>query len=253
MLQKKAIISYLGIDKSDMCIIRSMFQRVMWLQKVFILRMLRADTNPDILLINADNKEALNVWRQVKSQKNCISIMLSSSGQYFKDAITLQRPIVLKQFERILESIATTDKIHGLNEDMLSESLDVLVVDDSLPVRQYMEQKLPQLYSSKVRMDFAASGEESARKVRKNVYDIIFLDVVMPGVDGYKVCKWIKANSVAHVVMLTSKGSPFDKIRGAMSGCNAYLVKPPDDDSLKDILENYNSKIRKRDYTLQAS
>ncbi len=253
MLQKKAIISYLGIDKDDMRIIRNMFQQIKWLQKIFILRMLRADTDPDILLINADNKEALSIWRQIKSQKNCISIMLSSSGQYFKDAITLQRPIELKLFERILESIAATDKIHGLNENMLSDSLDVLVVDDSKPVRKYMEQKLPQLYSSKVTMDFAASGEESARKVRKNVYDIIFLDVVMPGVDGYKVCKWIKANSVAHVVMLTSKGSPFDKIRGTMSGCNAYLVKPPDDESLKAILENYNSKIKNQQYAQQAS
>jgi len=253
VIQNRATISYLGIEKQDMRIIRNMFQLVKWLQKVFVLRIFRPNIDHDILLINADNKEALDVWRQIKSQKDCISIMLSTSGQQFKDAITLQRPIELKQFERILDNIASTDRVHHLHDDVLLDSLDVLIIDDSLPVRQYMKQKLPQLYSSKVIMDFAASGEEGARKIKKNVYDIIFLDVVMPGADGYKVCKWIKANSVAHIVMLTSKGSPFDKIRGAMSGCNGYLVKPPDDDSLKAVLENYNRKSKKGNYAMQAS
>lgn len=243
----KATISYIGIEQNDMRVIRTLFQLVKWLQKVFMLRMLRPGIEAEILLVNADSKEALSQWRIVKSEKNYISIMLTASGQHFKDAFTIQRPIVPKQLERVLEKIASTDRIHRIHEDVLSDSLDVLVVDDSLPVRQYMEQKLPQLYSSKVIMDFAASGEEAAKMVKKNVYDIIFLDVVMPGVDGYKVCKWIKANSVAHVVMLTSKGSPFDKVRGAMSGCNAYLVKPPQDKNLKEIMDNYSIKAGKHE------
>ena len=72
---------------------------------------------------------------------------------------------------------------------------------------------------------------------REKKYDIIFLDVVMPGADGYEVCKAIKKGNNTYVVMLTSKKSPFDKIRGTMSGCNAYITKPPSDQRLKQEIQ----------------
>ena len=73
-------------------------------------------------------------------------------------------------------------------------------------------------------------------------YDIIFLDVVLPGMDGYQVCKNIKRNPVIKhtpVVMLTSKSSPFDKVRGSMAGCNAYLTKPVDYDKFHHVLDQF--------------
>ncbi|MDO9193581.1 MAG: response regulator, partial [Undibacterium sp.] len=70
-------------------------------------------------------------------------------------------------------------------------------------------------------------------------YTCIFLDILMPGIDGYEVCKRIKGNSDTKqtaVVMLSSKGSMFDKFRGNWSGCDAYLSKPvPEDDLLATI------------------
>jgi twitching motility two-component system response regulator PilG len=65
------------------------------------------------------------------------------------------------------------------------------------------------------------------------------MDVVMPGVDGYEGCREIKRlqrRQVLPVVMLTSKSSPFDRIRGRMAGCDAYLAKPVDDEELKHVL-----------------
>ena len=64
-----------------------------------------------------------------------------------------------------------------------------------------------------------------------------YLDVVMEGVDGYKVCKQIKSQHDVHIAMLTSKKSPFDKVRGTMSGCDAYVTKPPTDQRLKEEIE----------------
>jgi twitching motility two-component system response regulator PilG len=64
----------------------------------------------------------------------------------------------------------------------------------------------------------------------------------MPGIDGYQVCKLIKSKKVARksaVVMLTSKSSPFDKIRGAMAGCDAYLTKPVDTDKLLTVISKF--------------
>jgi two-component system, cell cycle response regulator len=70
----------------------------------------------------------------------------------------------------------------------------------------------------------------------------VFLDVIMPGIDGYQVCKLIKSKRAANktaVIMLTSKGSPFDRIRGAMAGCDAYLTKPVDEDKLLESIVKF--------------
>ena len=64
---------------------------------------------------------------------------------------------------------------------------------------------------------------------RSKHYDIVFLDIMLPGIDGYRVCKAIKADKrTKHlpVVMLTSKDGTIDKVRGIMAGTNVYLTKP---------------------------
>jgi CheY-like chemotaxis protein len=58
----------------------------------------------------------------------------------------------------------------------------------------------------------------------------VFLDVLMPDIDGYQVCRQIKARQQAlPVVMLTSKGSTLNKVKAKMSGSNGYITKPPTD------------------------
>ena len=108
----------------------------------------------------------------------------------------------------------------------------VLVVDDNLTVREFMKNKLAPF---NFHVDYAENGEQAIGFTGQKHYTCIFLDVVMPGIDGYQVCKLIKSNRSAQksaVVMLTSKDSPFDKIRGSMSGCDAYLTKPVDEEKL---------------------
>jgi DNA-binding response OmpR family regulator len=99
-------------------------------------------------------------------------------------------------------------------------------------VRKYMEHKLTELVDVPIKLYLAANGEEAIEKLTRVSCDLIFLDVMMDGVDGYKVCKMIKSRSNPYIVMLTSKKSPFDKVRGTMSGCDAYITKPPADERL---------------------
>ena len=115
----------------------------------------------------------------------------------------------------------------------------VLVVDDSPLMRTFLQNKL-QPYG--IAPEFAASGEEALFKISKNHFDMIFLDVMLPGMDGYDVCKMIKKNkdnSLMKVVMLTSKDKTFDKIRGTMAGCDGYLTKPVDEMKLRSIIERH--------------
>jgi two-component system, cell cycle response regulator len=115
----------------------------------------------------------------------------------------------------------------------------VLVVDDNMAVRRFMAQKLQQF---SINVDYAASGEQAIGLTGSKRYTCVFLDVVMPGMDGYQVCKLIKAGRASNdtrVVMLTSRSGTFDKIRGKMAGCDAYLTKPIDEEKLMNTIVRY--------------
>jgi CheY-like chemotaxis protein len=116
----------------------------------------------------------------------------------------------------------------------------VLAVDDSPLMRTFLQNKLAPYGISP---EFAASGEEALFKISKQHFDLIFLDVMLPGMDGYDVCKMIKKNkdnNLMKVVMLTSKDKTFDRIRGTMAGCDGYLTKPVDELKLRAIIERHS-------------
>ncbi|MES2938916.1 MAG: response regulator [Pseudomonadota bacterium] len=122
----------------------------------------------------------------------------------------------------------------------------VLVVDDNATVRAFMQAKLAP-YGFEV--DFAETGEEAVGLSGSQEYTCVFLDVVLPGIDGYQVCKLIKGNKQAikktAVVMLTSRSSPFDKLRGSLAGCDEYLTKPLDEDRLLEVIAKFLPGSRK--------
>jgi CheY-like chemotaxis protein len=99
-----------------------------------------------------------------------------------------------------------------------------LVVDDSASVRKQLELELA-LFD--VGVDYAENADEAYQLLSKQIYDVAFLDVVLPDSDGFLICKSIKNNNKqTNVVMLTSKASPADKVKGSLAGCDDYLVKP---------------------------
>jgi twitching motility two-component system response regulator PilG len=122
----------------------------------------------------------------------------------------------------------------------------VLVVDDNATVRAFMQAKLAPFGFE---VDFAETGEEAIGLSGSQEYTCVFLDVVLPGIDGYQVCKLIKSNKQAikktAVVMLTSRSSPFDKLRGSLAGCDEYLTKPLDEDRLLEVIAKFLPSGRK--------
>ena len=101
-----------------------------------------------------------------------------------------------------------------------------LVVDDSLPVRKQVSIALRAVG---ITAEFAEDAESALQLIETRSYDILFLDVVLPGKDGYEICKAVKADKDKKhipVIMLTGKSSRIDKAKGKLSGCDAYLTKP---------------------------
>ncbi len=88
------------------------------------------------------------------------------------------------------------------------------------------------------RVDLAETGEEALELINNNTYDIIFLDIVLPGVDGYEVCKTIKEGKGKNtpVILLTGNSSPADRIKGNLSGCDTYLIKPVSQMVFQDLI-----------------
>jgi two-component system, cell cycle response regulator len=118
-----------------------------------------------------------------------------------------------------------------------SAALRALVVDDSTTLRRLMELTLSPLG---IEQDFADTGEYAVALTKANRYDIIFLDVMLPGMDGYRTCKAIKADKrtkTTPIVMLTSMDSAFDKVRGIMAGTSVYLTKPLDRSQLMQAID----------------
>ena len=115
----------------------------------------------------------------------------------------------------------------------------VLVVDDSDIVRRTMLRKINDYGHT---TDLAANGEEAMAMLLNNKYRVIFLDVMMPGLNGLEICKRIKRSAEykgTAVYMLTSKDGMFDRVRATMAGCDGYLVKPLESKKLRDVLEKY--------------
>lgn len=111
-------------------------------------------------------------------------------------------------------------------------SARVLVVDDILPNVKLLEAKLSSEYYDVLT---ATSGEEALVKVANDSPDIVLLDVMMPGMDGFEVCKRIKADpATAHipVVMVTALTDSTDRVRGLQAGADDFLSKPVNDIAL---------------------
>lgn len=131
--------------------------------------------------------------------------------------------------------------------------ITAMIVDDSVTVRNQLQAALQK---AGINADLASTGQQALMLLSKQTYDLIFLDVVMPGDDGYAVCKAIRklpSSRYSQVMMLTSRSSPFDRARGALAGCDMYLIKPIDLKSFYAAVDRTIMKVCKNDRSVAAS
>jgi two-component system, OmpR family, alkaline phosphatase synthesis response regulator PhoP len=114
-------------------------------------------------------------------------------------------------------------------------SKKVLIVDDEVHIRALLEQTLEDLADAGVELLVAQDGEEGLQYVQEEKPDLVFLDVMMPKLNGYQVCEHIKQDPElkdTYVIMLTAKGQAVDKARGQEVQANEYMTKPFDPDMI---------------------
>jgi DNA-binding response OmpR family regulator len=110
----------------------------------------------------------------------------------------------------------------------------ILIADDEPHIRMLMEQTLEDLEDEGVDILIAKDGEEALGMIKEHKPNIVFLDVMMPKMNGFEVCGEVKNNlkiSGVYIVLLTAKGQEVDRQKGLEVGADIYMTKPfnPDD------------------------
>jgi DNA-binding response OmpR family regulator len=112
----------------------------------------------------------------------------------------------------------------------------ILIVDDEVHIRMLLEQTLEELEEENgVEILSAQNGEEGLELIRSQKPDVVFLDIMMPKLNGYEVCQRVKEDPSATdigIVLLTAKGQEVDRRQGMELGASRYMTKPFDPDEV---------------------
>jgi two-component system cell cycle response regulator len=233
-----------------------------------------AEERTDVYLVNADNAAALEELKTRSPNVHSPAVMIGRNGDQQRGWPLVEKPIHwMRLFEQLdlMMQAALTERARRQSGDAGSSTWDgrtyrraidknavpepvfvepkpietVLVVDDSATVRAFMRAKLQPF---RFDVDFAENGEAAIDMAQSKAYTCIFLDILMPGIDGYEVCKRIKSSTATKntaVVMLSSKSSTFDRFRGNWAGCDAYLAKPVGEDELLATIAKFLPSARR--------
>ncbi len=178
-------------------------------------------TNLGIAYLNAKNLRSALVCLQEAAQLNPNNIVLGSKVNFL--AI------------RLSEIEAHDSKV----EATPARSLTIMVIDDSPTVRKLISGKLEKSGHTVV---VASDGPEALEKIVEVVPDLVLLDIMMPQMDGYQVCKLIRSNEPTKdipVIMISGKDGFFDKVRGRMAGTTGFISKPFGPETLMKTIETY--------------
>lgn len=129
-----------------------------------------------------------------------------------------------------------------MSQDSDLQGLKVMVIDDSKTIRRTAENLLKKAGCEVLT---AVDGFEALSKIVDDEPDVIFVDIMMPRLDGYQTCALIKNNTKfkdTPVIMLSSKDGLFDKARGRIVGSQQYLTKPFTRDELLGAVKRHTTK-----------
>lgn len=279
MQQRIFIVTTYGVEEKDMLVLERIFSVTQGRTRTYVLQNTEEKNQTDIAIVNVSKKDAIRIWgtRHLDANGNskCPTLLVGASKpkntRYKYTPLPFFATRVLKTLDEItVEELKYTPELKIQdNEEILADEHDlvktasnlskndvtslikrkqleeqgkrkkVLVVDDSLPVRKALDMKLTLM---KYDVTMASSGQQAIDILEQSQFDAIFLDVIMPGVDGYEVCKKIKRNKKKKhipVIMLTSKSSPFDKVKGKLAGCDTYLTKPLEHEHFQKVVVGY--------------
>ena len=127
----------------------------------------------------------------------------------------------------------------------MAEKQRILIVDDDYNIAELISLYLTkECFETKI----VGDGEEALRVFPEFQPNLIFLDLMLPGIDGYQVCRELRSTSQVPIIMLSAKGEIFDKVLGLELGADDYMIKPFDSKELvarvKAVLRRYQLPVQ---------
>jgi DNA-binding response OmpR family regulator len=119
-------------------------------------------------------------------------------------------------------------------------SKKLLIVDDEAHIRMLIEQTLEDLEDEGVELLFADNGESALAIIQEEKPNLVFLDVMMPKMNGMEVCQKVKKElgiDGVYIILLTAKGQEVDRQKGLEMGADRYMTKPFDPDEMLSVAE----------------
>lgn len=119
-----------------------------------------------------------------------------------------------------------------------NEEINILVVDDEESIVEFIKMGLE---AEGYRVYTAYDGEEAITVAKELRPHLIILDIMLPGKNGYEICRELKENIETSIIMLTAKGDIDDRVKGLNLGADDYMIKPF---SFKELLARINARLR---------
>lgn len=266
-------VAMLGIPEHERHVLANIFKLSAYRTRTYILA--SAGEVNEILIVDADDANAMSEWQTLhggdttrpaanvhpNGKSKIPTVMVTKERLSESLPHYIRRPFVATRVLSALDQITIRELSPSKQRIIGEESKPViakkesqvpetspepthtaLIVDDSKPVRKQIELEL-KLFG--IRVEMAESGEQAFALLNDKNYDMIFLDVVLPGIDGYQICKAIKKDKLKKktpVIMLTGKSSPFDRVKGTLAGCDTYLTKPVKQTAFQKVVKKYLNK-----------
>ena len=121
--------------------------------------------------------------------------------------------------------------------------MNILVVDDEKEIAGLVEIYLK---NENYKVDVCYTGTQALQNIRTRSYDLAILDVMLPDMDGFSICRTIRQNYTWPIIMLTAKEQDIDKINGLMIGADDYMTKPFD---LHELLARIEANLKRTSNT----
>lgn len=192
-----------------------------------------------------DQRAVLRVGRRCDSTRPHDDLLQSSFVAQVLYA--LNRVIDARRHrERETQEAAAVDAGLIVIEDGVRRRPRALIVDDSPTVRRQLSLALHRIGLDG---EAVASAREALDALSARSFELMLADVVMPGLDGYQLTRAVRRERglrAMPVILLTSRSSPFDLARGALAGCNSYLVKPVSMQTLHETVQRQLRRHAKR-------
>jgi len=275
-------VALCGLSAKDSHLVEIVITRAPNPKHAFRVKAVAERELAQIALVDADNPLGMAHFAELRrGNTQLVGVFISDHGLMGDSRYRIERKALLLRVQRTLDEVVeqeiTSSKVRpiaGASDSSITpvraqtpagerafatplpaasdfkaevQPLRALIVDDSLTVREQLRGALDR---AGLQADLAENAEQAMGLLQQQSYDIAYLDVVMPGIDGYELCRKIKHNPYTRglpVLMLTSRSSPFDRARGALAGCDAYLVKPITWESFYLALDKTLSKYFRND------